>query len=30
MYFEHKHKSLIDQFGHYPHRNVILGRVSTE
>lgn len=28
--FELKHKSIIEQFGRYPHRNDILGRVSTE
>lgn len=27
--FELKHKSIIDRFGRYPHRNVILGREST-
>jgi len=27
--FEHKHKAIIDRFGRYPHRNSILGRVST-
>ena len=27
--FEHKHKAIIDRFGHYPHRNAVLGRVST-
>ncbi|MFT2098911.1 DUF924 family protein [Marinomonas sp. 2405UD66-6] len=27
--FEHKHKVIIDRFGRYPHRNAILGRVST-
>jgi uncharacterized protein (DUF924 family) len=27
--FEQKHKAIIDRFGHYPHRNEILGRVST-
>ncbi|WP_413584734.1 DUF924 family protein [Bdellovibrio sp. HCB274] len=27
--FELAHKSLIDRFGRYPHRNEILGRVST-
>ena len=24
-----KHRAIIDQFGRYPHRNAILGRVST-
>lgn len=28
--FEHKHKAIIDRFGHYPHRNAILDRESTE
>ena len=28
--FAMKHKKIIDQFGRYPHRNAILGRVSTE
>ncbi|MFT7433301.1 MAG: hypothetical protein ACI9TY_000931 [Alphaproteobacteria bacterium] len=27
--FEKQHKVIIDQFGRYPHRNAILGRVST-
>jgi len=27
--FEFKHKAIIEQFGRYPHRNAILGRVST-
>jgi len=27
--FEIKHKSIIDRFGRYPHRNEILGREST-
>ena len=27
--FEYKHKEIIDRFGRYPHRNEILGRVST-
>ena len=27
--FEHKHKEIIDRFGRYPHRNEILGRIST-
>lgn len=26
---ELKHKAIIDRFGRYPHRNEILGRVST-
>ena len=28
--FELKHKVIIDRFGRYPHRNAILGRVSTD
>ena len=28
--FELKHKAIVDRFGRYPHRNVILGRQSTE
>lgn len=27
--FEIRHKAIIDRFGRYPHRNEILGRVST-
>ncbi|MDK9759824.1 DUF924 family protein, partial [Vibrio sp. D173a] len=27
--FELKHKVIIEKFGRYPHRNEILGRVST-
>lgn len=27
--FELRHKAIIDRFGRYPHRNEILGRVST-
>lgn len=27
--FEYKHKRIIDRFGRYPHRNEILGRIST-
>jgi uncharacterized protein (DUF924 family) len=27
--FELKHKAIVDRFGRYPHRNAILGRVST-
>jgi len=27
--FENKHREIIEQFGRYPHRNKILGRVST-
>ena len=28
--FELKHKSIVERFGRYPHRNKILGRASTE
>ena len=28
--FEFRHKVIIEKFGRYPHRNQILGRVSTE
>jgi uncharacterized protein (DUF924 family) len=28
--FEMKHKTIIDRFGRYPHRNAILGRESTD
>jgi len=28
--FELKHKAIIDRFGRYPHRNVALGRESTD
>ena len=28
--FEIKHKEIIEKFGRYPHRNEILGRVSTK
>ena len=28
--FEFRHKAIIERFGRYPHRNDILGRVSTE
>lgn len=27
--YEVRHKVIIDQFGRYPHRNAILGRLST-
>ena len=27
--FERRHKTIIDRFGRYPHRNAILGREST-
>lgn len=27
--FELRHKAIIDRFGRYPHRNVVLGRPST-
>ena len=29
LYFEIKHKVIINRVGHYPHRNQVLGRVST-
>ena len=28
--FEKKHKEIIERFGRYPHRNNILGRLSTD
>lgn len=28
--FEIKHKNIIERFGRYPHRNSVLGRVSTK
>lgn len=28
--FEYRHKAIIDRFGRYPHRNLLLGRQSTE
>lgn len=28
--FEYKHLAILQRFGRYPHRNTILGRVSTE
>jgi len=27
--YEIKHKAIIDEFGRYPHRNAVLGRIST-
>ncbi len=27
--YELRHKAIVDRFGRYPHRNVILGREST-
>jgi len=27
--YEMRHKAIIDRFGRYPHRNTILGRIST-
>jgi uncharacterized protein (DUF924 family) len=27
--FERRHKAIIDRFGRYPHRNILLGRPST-
>lgn len=29
LQFELRHKAIVDRFGRYPHRNAILGRVST-
>lgn len=29
LFFENKHQAIIARFGRYPHRNTILGRVST-
>jgi uncharacterized protein (DUF924 family) len=29
LHFELRHKAIIDRFGRYPHRNAILGRLST-
>ncbi|MEO1889499.1 MAG: DUF924 family protein [Cycloclasticus sp.] len=28
--FEIKHKEIIEKFGRYPHRNIVLGRTSTK
>ena len=28
--FELRHQAIIDRFGRYPHRNAILGRISTD
>lgn len=28
--FEIKHKNIIEKFGRYPHRNAVLGRISTD
>jgi uncharacterized protein (DUF924 family) len=28
--FEIKHKEIIEKFGRYPHRNIVLGRESTK
>ena len=30
LQFEFRHKAIIDRFGRYPHRNALLGRVSSE
>lgn len=30
LHFARQHKVIIDRFGHFPHRNVIVGRQSTE
>jgi uncharacterized protein (DUF924 family) len=27
--FEQKHRQIIERFGRYPHRNAVLGRIST-
>ena len=27
--FERRHKAIVDRFGRYPHRNAMLGRIST-
>ena len=27
--FEQRHQAIIERFGRYPHRNALLGRVST-
>lgn len=27
--YEHQHRAIIERFGRYPHRNAVLGRVST-
>jgi len=29
LHFELRHKTIIDRFGRYPHRNAILGRISS-
>ncbi len=29
LHYEQRHQAIIEQFGRYPHRNVILGREST-
>ncbi len=28
--FEHQHKNILEKYGRYPHRNKILGRVSSQ
>ena len=28
--FEIRHKKIIEEFGRYPHRNNVLGRISTK
>lgn len=28
--FEHRHRTIIERFGRYPHRNAVLGRASTD
>ena len=28
--FERRHRAIVERFGRYPHRNVVLGRSSSE
>ena len=28
--YAHQHKTIIEKYGRYPHRNDVLGRISTE
>ncbi len=30
LQFELRHKAIIERFGRYPHRNALLGRVSSK
>ena len=30
LHYERRHKTIIDRFGRYPHRNAVLGRSSTD